>query len=493
MRITPHRRQFLIARSAHRAPDWTSVEIGSGLVLSHCRALPVTIVQRGSGRAVVIGLAIPDQGEAEADQLVATAEQVTPDLYERWFGRWVLIADGEIHLDPGATLSVFYTREGSRGPLVSSSAALVQELSGRPAEPPWAVKHRFKINWIPGPSSGFPGTSRLLPTGVLDLGLLFGGASDPARGRQHVRSDLHDGDADTILAELRDLFRAGVAAAARRFGSITIPLSSGADSRTILAAAIAAGLRPRTFTFHKTIACHGVDIAPGDARLPRKMSRLFGFRHSYIRPRRRRKDRDLALHHHTAGRFDDVDRHYIANRQWDQAPFEGVVIRGGMFDMGKRGKLEKWLAPAYQEGTADFVTALLERSRASRHYDDCRPLRAALEQWIQWTDIAPLPGVDLIDRFQLDQRIGCWQGDIEQALDLVQQERFHLANNARVISLLLSLPIELRRSGDYKIRIIESLTPGLAQFPINPPKSDNDKLLERARSRLRRLVAWGRR
>ena len=81
------------------------------------------------------------------------------------------------------------------------------------------------------------------------------------------------------------------AGAGRRFGGVTVPLSGGADSRTVLAAALAAGLRPTTFTFHKAIASHGVDIVPADARLPRRMARTLRLRHSYIRPQRRAEHR----------------------------------------------------------------------------------------------------------------------------------------------------------------------------------------------------------
>src|SRR4029453_8597277 len=132
-----------------------------------------------------------------------------------------------------------------------------------------------------------------------------------------------------------------------------IPLSGGADSRTVLAASIAAGVRPKTFTFHKSFKMHGREITAADAHLPRVLSRLYGVEHSYIRPQRRSEKADIAVLHHTAGRFDDVDRHYIANGQWDLAPTRCVVLRGGLFEAGKRRNLENWLVPGYEQGTVD--------------------------------------------------------------------------------------------------------------------------------------------
>jgi hypothetical protein len=127
-----------------------------------------------------------------------------------------------------------------------------------------------------------------------------------------------------------------------------------------------------------------------------------------------------------------------------------------------------------------LVDAILAGFRVSLFYPQVGPIRRMLSEWIDWVGRSELPGLEFVDRFYLDQRGGCWLGDIEQALDLVEPERIHVLNSSRTISLLLSQPMESRQKDGHQVRLIEALSPQLAAFPVNPPDPKLRRLARRA-------------
>ena len=152
-----------------------------------------------------------------------------------------------------------------------------------------------------------------------------------------------------------------------------------------------------------------------------------------------------------------------------------LVLRGGLFELGRhikaldhrltsRSDLEIAHAPEH------WVDAVLAGFRVSLFNPNVAPVRRMLEEWIAWVRRAEIPGLDFVDRFYLEQRVGCWLGDIEQALDLVQPEKLHVANSARTLSLLLSQPLEVRQEYGHQVRLIEALSPrNLRRFPTTHP------------------------
>ena len=350
------------------------------------------------------------------------------------------------------------------------------------------VTHSALLDRVPGPSSGFAGLKRLLPTAMLRLEPETEALRPVAVPRRHLRTDAHGNDEEAITEELRERLIAGVQAAARRFDTVLVPLTSGQDSRLILAAALAAGVTPTTFTFHKDRAHHGEVITLADSTVPRGLAHSRGLRHLYVRPRERSDRDESIIGVHTAGRFDGVDRHYIANGQWASLPGDALVLRGGLFELGRHIQaLDQRLAfrsdSEVEDASEHWVQAILAGFRVSLFTPNVAPVRGMLEEWVDWVRRTEIPGIGFVDRFYFEQRVGCWLGDIEQALDLVQPERIHVANSARTLSLLLSQPSEVRQEYGHQVRLIEALSPQLAAFPYNPP----DPILRRLARRARRV------
>jgi len=465
--LVAHRRQFVVSTTAVDRPGWLHKPLDKGLVLSHCPSLPVETIERENRPpAYLLGIAFSVKGPSCADG-IRRASRVDPSVYEDWLGRWVLIADDEVHPDAGATLSVFYSAESaSGGPVVSSSAALALEAGGGSGTLTVPVTHSALLDWVPGPASGFAGLARLLPTAVLRFETDTEALRPVAIPRQHLRTDVHGNDEDAITEELRERLIAGIQAAATRFDTLLVPLTSGQDSRLILAAALAAGVEPTTYTFHKDRVQHGEVITLADSTVPRRMADSRGIRHLYVRPQEKNARAESIMSVHTAGRFDGVDRHYIANGQWASLPADALVLRGGLFELG-RHRLAFRFDSEIAHAPERWVEAILAGFRVALFNPNVAPVRRMLEDWVDWVRRAEMPGLDLVDRFYLDQRVGCWLGDIEQALDLVQPERIHVANSSRTLSLLLSQPLEVRQEKGHQVRLIEALSPQLAAFPYN--------------------------
>jgi len=129
----------------------------------------------------------------------------------------------------------------------------------------------------------------------------------------------------------------------------------------------------------------------------------------------------------------------------------------------------------------DLVNAVFTLFRVALSYSHVAPIRRMFDEWLDWVGRSEIPDLAFAERFYLEQRDGCWLGDVEQALDLVEPERLHVANSSRTLSLLLSQPLEVRQEDGHQVRLIETLAPQLAAFPFNPPDPMLRVLARRAR------------
>src|SRR4051794_32956528 len=108
----PHRRQFIAGpRPVQVYPTWrTSALDSAGTVhVSWCPDLPVVEQLRDNGaRWVLLGDAIPlDPTDASPSEVLRAASSAGDVLRasRRWFGRWLLLLDGTVHMDAVGMLS----------------------------------------------------------------------------------------------------------------------------------------------------------------------------------------------------------------------------------------------------------------------------------------------------------------------------------------------------------------------------------------------------
>jgi hypothetical protein len=258
------------------------------------------------------------------------------------------------------------------------------------------------------------------------------------------------------------MLRATVAAYAGAGADLWLPLTGGIDSRLVLAAAAAEGVRVTTYTFHRP------GLAYADAALPPRLATAVGAPHVAIHPGPVHPGRRSLYDVHCAGHSVEVDRELFARGEWDEVPHHALSLRGGVFEAGRcfyHGRLPRRL-PDDVDDAHSMLRTLFQFDRfhaGSAAHDD------GLARWLAWAAGTPEPGLDWRDRLYLEQTTAGWLGSTAQALDLFACELAYPANSRALLSALLALDEGARCGGDHHRDLIARMAPDLLSLPINPP------------------------
>jgi hypothetical protein len=478
-----HRGQFVIGPEPVLVDEqWLAKKLTASAWLSHSPELPVTTTEDRDGVTWhLLGVAV-QTNPARPSPPVEIRLARTSDLerlYHAWSGRWVLLGDGELHMDAAGLVGCFYRSlvRGQKGELwISSSPALIRRLPNRPTcaavAPPLTGRG---MDWYPPPRSRYESVFRLLPNQVLAL-------SSPTvayRVRTLVPASIVPASYSDQLDLLQQALTTALRNVASTEGTTWLPLTSGFDSRLLLALALHADLRVTAFTQQQPFP----RMSKGDRVLPPRLAREVGFDHLFVERGKKAPRRLQLFDAHTALHAKTVDRDLFSRGQWDFGSKEDVVLRGGVFELGKRYYYKK-LPAAVPQRARDIASSVQTSFRFDRFHADSDPHFKGIEEWAEWATTTSQPGVDWRDRFYLEQRLAGWLSSLEQGLDLVGYTRVHVANCHDVASLLMHLAAERRLGNRHHVDLIERTAPGLLQYPFNPPDSRVTKLAKRLRRRL---------
>lgn len=409
----------------------------------------------------LLGLALQSDPDAPPplEQLAKNEGQALLDIYASWSGRWILINEWEIHLDAGGLIGCYYrTIHRGRDAEVwaSNSPALIVALPGREriTQPAPKIHPGKGMDWYPPPRSRFAGVNKLLPTQILSLASKTDRRVFPRPAIADVRTATYDETLEalgrnlvTSLSRLRD-----------RPEEIWLPLTSGIDSRLILAAATEASLPLTTFTQRYPF------MESADRQLPPLLADAAGYGHTELRAGRFSPSRQRLFDAHSAGHCVDGDRRFLAHGQWELIPARALILRGGVFELGRCYFHRKFPEPQ----PADLLKVIAARF----HFGEFHPRSCAhitgISDWVEWTATTPHAGLDWRDRLYLEQRIAGWVSSIEQALDVTAYERVYIANCHTYMSTVLTLPEAVRRASRHHVDLIDRMAPELLLFPFNP-------------------------
>ena len=444
MELIPHRRQFVVGRERHEfGEDWRSRDLPDGFVLSYHADLKVS--PRADG-GLVLGAAYPG---AEQDGLA---------------GRFVELAWPRIATDPSALLSVYFA-PGVDGPLVSSSPALLARLT--PPGPRMQRQMRWGgLNWVPGPGSRLACARKLLPgqrLRVPDLTVGESGEGPRPVGSAEARTTM----AEELVATVRH--------AAADADTTYLALTAGLDSRTLLAALLAADVRFEVIT--------QVTRSPVDVRIARQICRYLGVRHHVVRPQRRDARHVRAWEEHAFGSYCDADNSLLLpHDQYSFLERDAILIRGGCFEIGRRFMARTLCDLTLENATGELIWQRFEGDRRA----DADTVRF-LDEWLSMRRDRR-DGLDLVDGFYNDQRLGGWLAAVEQGLDLLPGASVVPANSNRVKGALLAPAPEERTAGSLQRDVIRYLEPRLMRFPVNPRPRGVRRYARAARTRAGRAV-----
>jgi len=462
-----HRRQFVLGPEPFlEGEGWIAEEVRPSLYLSRCPELPVAAVADDRGiPSRLLGIAVQSDPERPlpAEELASAGSERPLEAYGSWCGRWILLRDWDLHLDAGGTLGCFYRtiNRGRAGEVwASSSPVLLGALPDRPPPSRVAPSLTFGkgMEWYPPPCSRFGGINRLLPTQILSL---RAAGVDRVRARPALVEGLRATAYEETLASLERTLVTSIANIGRYGAPAWLPLTAGVDSRLILAAAARAGVALTAFTQDYP------SMAEGDRDLPPLLARELGYEHRLLRPGRLVRGKGTLFDAHTGGHCVDGnrgDRRFFAHGQWEMIPAPAVILRGGVFEIGRGYFYRKFPEPE----TGDLFELLAERFGFDEFHPNSFAHVAGVAEWVKWLTQAPHPGLDWRDRLYLEQRIAGWVSSIEQALDLTAYDRAYVANSHLYMATVLTLPEAVRASGQHHVDLIARMAPSLLGFPFNP-------------------------
>jgi len=485
-----HRRQFVIGpHPIESLPGWKSIQLHGVGYLSHCPELRVSsAVDANGNRWHLLGLTVQtvvDRSDPLQEIATATSETIQ-DIYHSWAGRWALVGAGTLHLDCCGMLGCFHvTREvtgGDREFWLSSSPAILADLLGVDKRLSYRIEHGYGFDWYVTPGSGFDSISRLMPGQILNL---LSGVVSPRRLLATLPRTLNY---EEILDQLQAYLITTLKKVSALSDRLCLPLTSGKDSRTLLAVAKYTGTPVRTYT-HSHWA-----LSYGDITLPPRLAKAVGMDHTFYEGGEYRADLEDLYDRHTAGHSVDRDRFYFSHDFFKWCRKGDMILRGGGFDIG-RGT--RWRFPEEEYGinlprAEEILETFKQRGFKYAGRDPSGffppPLCEAVEKWIAWTETMPSDEIDWRDRFFIDQRMAGWLSSIEQSLDLLDADRFYVANSHRFLALMMQIPDHRRlpRGGPNQVELIRRMTPELLRFPINPDAPL--RLHERARRKVKSLV-----
>jgi hypothetical protein len=457
-------------RSYSPVPDWITAYVPCTGYLCHCPELPVAFAEDADGQVwYLLGVAVQSEAgrPGPVDEITTATRDTIQELYQSWEGRWVLIGAGELHMDASGLLGCFYTRvEESGGEIdemwVSSSAALLAEVSGADTTPVRNVSWGEGIDWYTPPRSRFESIRRLLPSQLL---VLADGSVVPRRLVPELSETF---EYDSILHKLREHLATVLRrASAATSGNLWLALTAGYDSRLLLAAARYADVPVKTYT----LVWPGISQA--DLTVPRELARAVGFTHSFFSEGTFREELGAVYDQHTSGHNVDVERRWISHGLLDWSQKGDLIMRGGALAAGKANYWANFPREDSRATPPDVVTIV--RGFGYEGTTEDQPLISALSEWIGWTHRTPHPEFDWRDRLYFEQRLGGWLSSIEQSLDLVDAAFLHPGNSGSYYAHLLQVPPQKRRTVQHHVDLIRSMAPELRAFPIIPFRGSGTK------------------
>jgi hypothetical protein len=484
-----HRRQFVIARRP--VEGWVRVELGNGYILSHCPRLRV----RSGGGNWLLGHAFSaDAGGAGVEdglRTVAAAVDACGRVEFRetyaWAGRWVLVCGDVVAGDASNSLGLFYREAGGEFE-ISSSLAVLHRLAPGEVRPRRLFNH-CGMNWNPPPETRLAGVRKLLPDQAIDL---RAGAVRPVeKSRLRGAGGLSaEAAGEALLGALTSIWRG----LKREFSRLHVTVTSGCDSRTLLAAACAAGVPADGVTlYHRR-------ISRADAETPARLCAAVGRPHRFVPEGDWRADRARIYREHTFEDIDEADRYYLERDMFSWFGDGECLVRGATFSLGRR--------QFYKELTGlDWETVRRDPARLARRFGDFASIRAEaaqLRSWIAWRDRAAAIGPDpygWIERFHIDQRLAGWGAAGEQGLDLLEGTSINPANCSLIWDLLLRVAPAEQGAGAAQLACMRHSGTGLAEAPVNAVlESVAERLQRRGRRIARRILVesmnaartWGR-
>jgi hypothetical protein len=473
--VSLHRRQFLLTRDrCEPLADWAQTELDDYVLYTH----PDLDVNVSDGCALV-GFALdPERPHLSNAHIVAAIARLSVDQIGEALtslaGRYVVIrvagSQALIWHDACGLRSVYYTRHHGHL-LAASQPSLFDYVVGPLGEGPRGDQYRQSAyaqtagHWMPRGLSLYEDVHHLVPNHYL-----IGSTGEQVRywpTRPLERRRLRD-----VVEEGVSLLPSIIAAGVRRM-PLSLGLTAGWDSRTVLAAArqIAPMLRLDTLRFP------GMGECVPDLVVPPQLCASLGLAHHIIdcRPEAIGSVPDAFARELAARTTLEPQTAYgVSLAHQDQH----VCMSGNGSEVAR--------CFYYRNGVHAPIRSVHDLMRfvpAVRGWRDVPSFHAPLAKWYAGAAQAAEPcGIDILDLFYWEHRLGSWLAHGQGQWDALN-ESFTPFNHRGLLEALLSVDPRHRSAPDYRLhrRLIRALWPELLAFPLNQRVSWRQRLKNRAR------------
>lgn len=470
----PHQKQFVLGpRSVSVWPDWIARSVSDRLVLSVCPKLRTTRLQSRDGVAYhLLGFAVL------SDQPMKTIAEVFPTRHSSeieewtgyWAGKWALISAECIWPDATGFLGIYYRNVGGAIWISNSPALLGERLPDAPTQPyiSWNVRHRTGIDWIPLPLTTRENVYKVMPLRTIHP---VTGVVRPVRFGAAERDE--GADEQSLATAIKTIM---INWASSGFRDRYLSLTAGKDTRLVLAAASAAGLKLETRTVNYP------EASKADLAMPPRLSAVVGMPHKMIRrpnpplPLSEIMARSAAIVKHMDGATFHPASAAFAHGLDDFMHDSGRTITGGwVLGVGRCFHWRRFANAGLGEAvpSADQVLdAFFTHSYDTYPFWSTHPRQRWREAMQVWLDSLSEPRalkLDWREAFHLDQSIGGWCAGLLRLMDIHDGDYFPPSNCIWLLHLLLRDPIERKKEAFAHMNAVRLLCPALAKIPTNPP------------------------
>jgi hypothetical protein len=442
-----HKRQFLICKKEFSYPNFNYIELHSDFLLYYHIDLNISLSD--CKKNILIGSAFKSiEGTISKDLNDMTSANYI-DMTSNWSGRWIAIIDNKLHIDSGGLLGCYYgMKEGSS--IVSSSIALLNECCSFEKETDFKdIKHGNAMNWFPPPLTKFKGVRKLLVGQCINVekGTIEQKPKTINKFKKLPQKEIYEILAIRLKKIINNI--------SKIYGDeVYLPLTSGYDSRTILAALLNNKASFSAFLFEHE------NISNADRKTPLILANKFNFSFFFIRRTNTfNKERYNEYIENSSGQAADAGSLFHTYNQYEPLDNKSknkkkVILRGGIWEVGRD------FYPTIDNSLSLDEDILISLKSRFPILSESKLHEKSIKLWITHAQETH-SNLRFRDRFYLEQRVSGWLASLEQASDLTNFERVNPANCQDIIDLLSLTEL------NPQLQIMRELQPKLLKTPFN--------------------------
>jgi len=454
--LNAFQRQFRLSRTSVRVPDdWRTEQVNDWVLQAHPSLTIVPIVSTGNDTiGWVLGHLIDlDAGRRVEQSLTLNLEPASDDgakhhviakAARQWAGSYLLITvDGtfnRVYPDVGATMPSVYDADNAAFGSTAAMLLTPEAFKSQCDQSLIAAANVAGDGWLPFGTTAHPGIRRLPPNHYFDL--------DRWSAHRHWPDfpvEISE-DTDTASARAALLMRQTADALGQSWG-LTVPLTAGVDSRTVLSGCAGQTNNLNAFTMR-------IDSYSADEILAVTMAKEQGLDHVVL-PAEYTTPEEQAAWHERVGHCSGGS-HMRLHRTMENLDLQRVVLTGLG---GEIFRATKWKDSDRPDDTLTPEQVLMRLDQPQH-----ATLLAGAKAWL-----ASLDGRDALttlDLLEAEQPVACRVASQLYGPAFVYYD-FHLFLQRQITDIGLTLPPDYRRSGQFCRDIIEHNCLELNAYPTN--------------------------